>query len=196
MNMPVQASVAVDAVVPPIALLTAEQYSELPDLGYPSELVRGKIVKMNRPFTSHGVYCAEIARVLGNFTKQHDLGRVVCNDSGVITEHDPDTVRGADVAFYSYQKVPKSPMPKKYFDPLPELVFEVVSDSDRWNKVLQKVSEYLNAGVQVVCVVDPETRTAQVFENDRPPVPFGPNDELTFRELLTGFRLPLKSLFE
>ena len=33
---------------------------------------------------------------------EHDLGHVLSNDSGVITERDPDTVRGADISFYSY----------------------------------------------------------------------------------------------
>ena len=64
---------------------------------------------------------------------------------------DPDTVRGADVAFYSYSRMPRGPLPPGYLPVPPELVFEVrlpriagAMYSPRW-------SRYLDAGVSVVC---------------------------------------------
>jgi len=41
---------------------------------------------------------------LGEFVDEHELGRVMSNDSGVITERESDTVRGADVTFYSLNR--------------------------------------------------------------------------------------------
>ena len=90
-------------------LVTAEEYLRQPDNGVPSELVRGRIVKMNRPFTAHGYFCSVVDRLVGNHVADNDLGRVVCNDAGVVTERDPDTVRGPDVAFYSYDRAPRGP---------------------------------------------------------------------------------------
>ncbi len=80
------------------ALLTAEQFAQRPDTGYPEELVRGRIVPMTMPKPRHGEICGRAVRILGNFVEDHDLGRVLSNDSGVITERGPDTVRGADVS--------------------------------------------------------------------------------------------------
>src|SRR5262249_54756044 len=94
------------------ALLTAEEYLLLPDDGQPSELVRGRLVTMNMPAPRRGQICAKIARFLGNFADQHDAGHVLTNDSGVVTERDPDTVRGAAVAFYGYDQVPRGPLPR------------------------------------------------------------------------------------
>src|SRR5690242_20415016 len=96
------------------ALLTAEEYALLPDNGQPTELVRGRIVPLSMPFPRHGQICGKISRIVGNFADQHDLGHVLSNDSGIITEHDPDTVRGADIAFYSYARVPRGPLPRGY----------------------------------------------------------------------------------
>ena len=76
------------------ALLTAEQYATLPDPGHPEELVRGKIVPMPMPKPRHGYICNKAGRILGNFVEEHQLGWVLNNDTGVITERDPDTVRG------------------------------------------------------------------------------------------------------
>src|SRR5690348_12208093 len=144
------------------ALLTAQEYWLLPDDGRPTELVRGRIVPMNMPSPRHGQICSKIDRLLGNFAEEHNLGHVVCNDAGVITERDPDTVRDPDVAFYSYGRVPRGRLPEGYLPVVPELVFEVRSPSDRWSEILTKVAEYLEAGVGTVCVLDPQTETAHL----------------------------------
>src|ERR1017187_7177881 len=101
---------------------------------------------MSVPDRRHGYVCGRADRILGNFVDGHDLGRVMSNDSGVIIDRDPDTVRGADVAYYSYARLPKGPLPPGLGTELPELVVEVRSANDRWPEILEKVSEYLNAG--------------------------------------------------
>lgn len=185
------------AAVAAAGLLTAEQYGELPDLGFPSELVRGRIVPMNQPYPRHGEICAEIARLVANHAKQNQLGRVTTNDSGIITERSPDTVRGADVAYYSYERVAKGPLPRrKYLEVVPELVFEVRSPSDRWSEILAKVAEYLKAGVQIVCIVDEETETVEIRSPDRPAQVLSRDDELAFNQILPGFGVVLRQLFE
>jgi hypothetical protein len=88
-------------VVLPPGPMTAEQYGRLPDLGYPTELVRGQIKVIDQPYPSHGAICATVTTLLSNFVREHGLGRVVGNDSGVVTERNPDTVRGPDVAYFS-----------------------------------------------------------------------------------------------
>jgi Uma2 family endonuclease len=184
------------ATVTPSKLLTAEEYGELPDLGRPTELVQGRIVEMNVPYPRHGQLCALIAHLLQQYLDSHDIGHVMTNDAGVVVERDPDTVRGPDVTFISYQRIPKGPLPRRYFEVAPELVFEVLSPSDRWSKVLQKVAEYLNAGTEVVCVVGPDSENVQLHFADRPPVTLAGNDELSFPTLLPGFTVSLRRLFE
>jgi Uma2 family endonuclease len=152
---------------------------------------------MNMPGFDHGAICANIALLLGKFIREHDLGRVVCNDAGVITQRDPDSVRGTDVAFYSYQRVAKGVRrPKGYPNAVPELVFEVRSPTDRQSVILEKIAEYLNAGVSVVCAVEPEDETATIYYPDRAPVTFTSDQELTGFDFLPGFSLPLRLIFE
>ena len=116
--------------------------------------------------------------------------------SGVVTEHDPDTVRGADVAFYSYARVPPGPLPANYLEAVPELVFEVRSPTDRWAKVLRKVSEYLDAGVAVVCVLDQISETVQVFREDELRHTLHNSDELHLPDILGDFRVCVQRFFE
>jgi Uma2 family endonuclease len=75
------------------------------------------------------------------------------------------------------------------------LIFEVRSPSDRWAKVLQMVAEYLTAGTEVVCVIDPESETVQLHFADKPTETLSGNDELSFPNLLPGFKVPLQRFF-
>jgi Uma2 family endonuclease len=176
--------------------LTAEQFGERPDPGHPEELVRGRIVESPVPKPRHGQICGHAYFYLRSFAESHDLGHVVCNDSGVITERGPDTVRGADVAFYSYARVPKGPLREGYLDVMPELVVEVVSPSDRWPKILAKVAEYLDAGISVVIVLDDEQHSARLFWANGMTSTLGANDELTLPSLLPGFAVAVSRFFE
>ena len=54
--------------------------------------------------------------------------------------------------------------------------------------------EYLEAGVGVVVVLDPEPRTAHIFRADRAPQQLGPDDELTLPEILGDFRVKVAVL--
>jgi Uma2 family endonuclease len=176
-------------------LYTAEQYSALPDDGKLTELVRGRIVEMPSPTPSHGYICLNIGSILREFVRPRGLGRVVSNDSGVKTEEGPDSVRGPDVAFYSYSRVPQGPSPTGYWPP-PELVFEVKSPSDRWPAITAKVGEYLTAGVVVVCVVDPVTQSVVVYLNDEPPRRHTSEEHLLLPEVLPGFSVQVNQFFE
>jgi len=179
-----------------LELLTAEEYAKLPAEGRPTELVRGRVVTMNVPAQMHGYLCSTVAWVLNSYIVPRELGRVMTNDSVVITERNPDTVRGADVSFYSFERLPKGSFPHRYLPIAPELVVEVLSPDDRWSKVHAKVAEYLNAGVSVVCVVDPKTKSAHLFYPDRPATALASSEDLTFPEILGDFRFPVARLFE
>jgi Uma2 family endonuclease len=176
-------------------LLTAEEYGRLEDEGRLTELVRGRVVEMIRPFTSHGYLMISIGSLLMQFVKQHGLGRVVGGDAGLVTQRDPDTVRGPDLAFYSYQRIPSGSLPDGYWPASPELVIEIRSENDRWKDILQKVAEYLSANVLSVAVIDPARQQVHLFSDTETTV-LNATDLLTFPEVLPGFEVVVGRLFE
>ncbi len=186
------------SVAPSERLMTIEQFVRRPDPGHPEELVRGRIVRMNPPRPYHGWVCINVAGTLHHHVQEHDLGYVMGNDSGVITQRNPDTLRGADVAFYSYAKVPKGSLARgEYLDVPPDLVVEVLSPDDRWPKVLAKVAEYLGAGVGVVGVLDPLRRTLHLYEGEEPVRILNADDELRLPGLLgDAFRVPIRRFLD
>jgi Uma2 family endonuclease len=180
---------------PPPKLLTAEEYLALPDDGRLTELVKGVIVEMPSPRPAHGYVCSNFSGALRDYVRPRDLGRVVSNDSGVVTERGPDTTRGPDVAYYSYDRVPRGPLPEGYW-PAPDLVVEVRSPSDRTSVVMAKVGEYLAVGVRVVLVAWPEQTTVMAYSEEFFNRSFGADEDLVLPELFPDFRVSVRTFFE
>jgi len=175
--------------------MTAEEYLRSPIEGTPTELVQGKVVALNPPGFRHGQICSRIAYLLQRHLEEQPCGWVVSNDSGVITERDPDTVRGADVAFYSYETIPRDNPPKGYPSGPPELIFEVLSPNDRPAEIERKVKEYLNAGVKGVYVVDDTRGVVNKFELNSDVRSFSAKESITFPGQLFSFQTIAAEIF-
>lgn len=175
-------------------MITIDQYIEC-DCDQPTELVRGRIEMLEFTTPRHGTVCANVGRIIGNYLDEQDLGHLVLG-SGIITARNPDTVGGGDVWFISYEKQPRGSLGDNYLTNSPDFVIEVLSMADRWPRVLQKVAEYLNMGVPVVCVLDPGNETARLYFIDQPEIVLTADDELTFPNQLPGFSVRVGSLFE
>jgi Uma2 family endonuclease len=80
----------------------------------------------------------------------------------------------------------------------PDLAIEIVSPDDRFSSVLEKVAEYLQAGITHVWVIDPYQRI--VFEGDQAGVRAAPGQrvsteltgEVDFAELFAALDEPAK----
>ena len=178
------------------ALLTVEEFAQRPDPGYLEELVDGRIVPLPFSGPRHGQICSHVICLLGRYLDHDDLGHVLSNNAGVITHRDPDTVRGPDIAFYSYDRLPRGPLPSNYGPEMPELVVEVRSPSDRWPEIFAKAAEYLWAGVDVVVVLDDERRSAHVLGAEGTTRMLGAEEELALPEVLGEFRVRVGRFFE
>jgi len=164
--------------------------------GRSAELVKGLIEELPTPFQRHGKICNSAAFVLTSHVLTNDLGHVTTCDSFVQTEKDPDTVRGADICYFSFNQIPKGEFPEGLLAIAPELVIEVRSPSDRWTHVIAKVAEYLKVGVRVVIVLDPGTATAIVYRPVELQQIFDNGDELKLPDILPRFVVPVRRLFE
>ncbi len=118
------------------------------------------------------------------------------NDSWIKTGSNPDTVRGADVCFFSYERQSKGELPEGLLPVAPDLVVEVRSPSDRWNLIFTKVGEYLTAGARVVVVLDASTTSASVYRVDELQQIFHNGDTLMLPDVLPGFSVVVSRLFE
>jgi Uma2 family endonuclease len=77
----------------------------------------------------------------------------------------------------------------------PELVVEVRSPSDSWSDVVSKMLDYLRAGVSVVVLLDPATRSASVYRDQVRQEIFEADQNLVLPDVLPGFAVSVAALF-
>ncbi|HUR54737.1 MAG TPA: Uma2 family endonuclease, partial [Gemmataceae bacterium] len=157
------------------------------------ELVRGEVIVMPPPQARHGICCSRIDRRLGNFADAQKLGWVTSNDTGVVLERTPDTVRGPDVAFWSIARQPA--MPEGYFEIPPDLAVEVLSPGDRRTDVRAKIREYVFYSVPLVWLVDPEARTVTVYRGSMRGMELDDTMDLDGGDVLPGFSCKVSDFF-
>src|SRR5262249_13163677 len=85
--------------------------------------------------------------------------------------------------------------PEGYLETIPDLVVEVRSKNDTQPEIDHKVNDYLQAGVRVVWVPDPERQIVTAYRNGQPPQVFAASDTLPFPDLLSGFAMPVQDVF-
>ena len=172
----------------------AAELSELPDDGYRYELIRGELIRMSSTGFEHLDIVGLLIYLLRSFVMPRDLG-VVGGEGGFVLERDPETVLAPDVMFVRNDLPPPKEEWAGFLDLAPDLAVEVLSPADRAGHVNDKVLIYLEAGVQLVWIVDPGRRIVTVWEPDRTARVLAEGDELDGGEVLPGFRLPVAELF-
>jgi Uma2 family endonuclease len=186
-------------VFPRDKLLTAADLAELPT-NLPSgtvsyELHGGRLIVMAPPGDFHGAVQSNLGYEIKRQGEKRGLGKAR-TEVGVVLWRDPDTVRGPDVAFVANASLPLRRSPEGYLETIPDLVVEVVSKNDEPAEVEAAVREYLKAGVGVIWIVDPKTRSVTEHRRKRKARVYTEADFLTVEDVIPGFQMHVKDVFE
>ena len=178
-------------------LITAKEFfSDAQPLdGSRQELVRGVIVTMPPPGCRHGLRQGKVFKILDHYGTSTRHGRAVV-ESGVVTDRDPDTVRGPDVSYWSAERLPLDLEPEGYPEVSPDLCVEVLSPSNQLAKILETLCEYFASNVRMVWVVDPEDRTVTVYRSADEGRLLHISATLSGEDVLPGFSCRVGELFE
>ena len=125
------------------------------------ELVDGVLVEKGTGY-SESLLAGTLIEILRRFVKPRKLGLVSAPD-GMVRLF-PGLIRIPDVAFASWdrfpdRKVPNSPVPAI----VPDLVIELLSESNTPAEMERKRAEYFAAGVRLIWEVDPPPRIVRVL---------------------------------
>ena len=104
-------------------------------------------------------------------------------------------VRKPDVSFLIAGRLPDGRIPEGYITVVPDLAVEVVSPTDIQYDVDRKVAEYLAVGVQLVWVINPDTRVVIIYRLDGSISGVREGGELDGEGVVPGFRCPVADLF-
>ncbi len=146
------------------------------------------------PGVRHGVVCMSCGFVLTTWNRANGNRWLVGGEAGVITERDPDSVRGPDAFVIARQRMPGGLAIPGFLELPPEVCVEILSPHDVWKEVIAKIDEYLQAGVLEIWVIDPEERQIHVYQPAAAPRTYGNTEDLS-SGILPGFRSPVSAFF-
>lgn len=170
----------------------ARDYADVPFC----ELENGEVVYLTAGGWNHSWIVSRITQLLGDWSRKSRKGRVLAGEAGLITQRKPDSVRGIDVVFVSYRRIPRGKEPTGFLTVAPELAVEVVGKGQGWGKMTQKAGEYFDIGVDRVWIVDPKAQTVHIFRPDMEPARLTKADTLRDPKLLPGFSCKVAAFFE
>ena len=143
----------------------------------------------------HSVISGRVFRHLSNFIEDRKLGYVM-ESSATYDFKDGLPKRQPDVSFASLAKMPTPIDEDLTF--APDLAVEVVSKNDKISEVENKIKQYQSAGVRIIWIVYPFSQKVEIYRLATGLIEevVSSNGELHGEEVLPGFKLAVKALFE
>ncbi|WPM31916.1 Uma2 family endonuclease [Hydrogenobacter sp. T-2] len=120
------------------------------------EIVNGEVVEMAPTSFDHGWYELDLGAYIRG--KLRIKGYTAVGEVGILIRKKPLTIRAVDVVYISKEKVKEKP--KGILQVPPDLVIEILSPSNTYTEMEEKVQELLDFGVERVLLVDPRLRKA------------------------------------
>jgi len=182
------------ATAPTSRVYVAEDLDSMPD-GDRFEIVDGELKERIMSSWSSRIAIV-IAYLLESWARGGHPGHVMGSDGGykIFTWTDGD-LRMPDVSYVPKSRVKHFPA-RGWLDIPPDLAVEVVSPTDLAANVQKKALDYIRAGVPLVWVVFPDTRTVEVFRaSGSSRELLRESDTLTGEGVLPGFSVPVSELF-
>ena len=169
--------------------MSLEDFLESDLEGY--EYVKGELIPMPAASAEHGIVSARVFLQLGLYVRENALGEVVTPDTGFQVG---ERVLKPDIAFISSAQLPDDL--SKAFPVPPDLAIEVVSPSDAFRRIIEKAFAYLEAGTQIVWVIEPGSKTVTVYRSETDIKLLTREDTLDGEDVVEGFSCRVAQLFE
>ncbi len=180
-------------------LMTTEELLALPNDGIDRWLIEGQL--REKPMTVrnrvHSRIMVRIAKFLDNWADAQPMprGQVLCGEAGCRLHRDPDTTVGIDVVYIAASLAHQESAETTLIDGVPTLAVEILSPSDRFEEIGDKIDDYLSAGVALVWIVNPHDQTVTIHRPDAAPELVNVLQELSAEPHLAGFRVAVKEIF-
>jgi Uma2 family endonuclease len=137
-----------------------------------------------------------LARLLDTFADAHNLGLVFTQECGYqIFPDEPRKVRKPDGSFIPRGRLPDDQPPDGHVKVPPDLVVEVVSPNDLAEEIDARVTDYLGAGVKLIWIIYPPTRSLWVVRRDGSAERLTEAQELSGEDVVPGFSCRVQALF-
>jgi Uma2 family endonuclease len=155
-----------------------------------------KTIKIMEPTGSEGGYTEmEVSSELRNWSKEEKTGITFSPSAGFTMP--TGAVRASDASWLTLDKWLALPATdrKKFAHVCPDFIVEVRSESDKLKELKEKMTEWINNGVRLGWLIDPQTQISYIYRADGSiDILRGFDRKLSGEDVLKGFELDLALL--
>jgi Uma2 family endonuclease len=174
--------------------VTAQELHYLPT-GSRYTLVKGELRTMPPAGGEHGSIAMHLGANLYQAVTAQNLGRVYAAETGFLLATTPDTVLAPDVAFVRSERLAQMADITGFIPGAPDLAVEVISPSDTYTEVEEKVTLWLQYGTRMVVVVNPRRRSVTLYQADRLVLFLSEQDEISGNDVVPGWSIHVRDFF-
>jgi Uma2 family endonuclease len=127
------------------------------------------------------------------WNRQTKLGRTFDSSGGFTLSN--GAIRSPDVTWIEKSKLANIPAGVKFPQVIPDFVIELRSDTDRMPKLREKMEEYRANGVLLGWLIDPQQQQVEIYRLGQDVEVLQSPTELSGEDVLPGFVLDLRSMF-
>ncbi|MEQ9353848.1 Uma2 family endonuclease [Coleofasciculus chthonoplastes] len=172
--------------------LTLKEFLAMPESDVTHELVKGEVVPKMSPKRFHSALQKTLLFIIDKWCQ--GKGEVYPEWAIALKRRGEDWVPVPDLTYISYQRLPTDVMEDEPCPVPPELAIEIISQGQTFGTLMEKATDYLEAGVLRVWVVDPHARSITVFYPDAPPRTYT-KDMVITDSLFEGLELTPQQVF-
>jgi Uma2 family endonuclease len=169
-------------------LISVEEFDRLEEEEFRYELDEGELITLTRPRARHVLIEGNLYFALRSYLDRNPIGKVL----------------GADILFVlgsATKRAPDVSVILRTFDPdkeiqgAPEIAAEILSPSNTRRAMQRKLGQFFGAGCKLAWIIDPKTRTVEIWESAAGPSHTLNESDSIETPLLPGLIYPIAKLF-
>lgn len=169
-------------------LISVEEFDRLEEEEFRYELDEGELITMTRPRARHVLIEGNLYFALRTYLERNPIGKVLGAD--ILFVLGPATKRAPDVSV-----IMRPIDPDQEIQGAPDIAAEILSPSNTKREMKRKLGQFFATGCKLAWIIDPKTRTVEVWESAAGASRTLRESESLETPLLPGFSVPIAKLF-
>jgi Uma2 family endonuclease len=177
--------------------LTRDEFLALPETKPYREFLAGEVIEKVAPDAAHGKIVIRLGQQIENSVEEQDAPLEVLTE----VRHEDraqDWIYLPDVSVTRRDRLPANWLERRQGPPrvTPDFAIEVLSPDDERDDVSTRIEQYMNAGLRLLWILDPETETVAVHEPGKAGRLYRAPDVLDAGPVFPQFRLDIGAFFD
>ena len=173
--------------------LTLDEFLKLPEEEPALEFEDGVVIQKVSPKGQHSALQSDVVELFNRFARPRKLARAFTELRATYGGHS----YVPDVAVYRWERIPRTDageVADDFFEP-PDIAVEVVSPEQSVNALVRRCLWYVDHGVRLALLIDPDDRSVIVFRPVPQPSALQAPDRIDVADVLPGLQLAVADLF-